>query len=373
MTVNVFKLEEFLGCHEFSAPYLLCCSDAQTWTLDEILGLAHEDEQHLWQNLKLSYTEVKGLPRLREAIARVHYPGLTADQILCFSGAEEGIFCTLFALLEPQDHVIVVTPCYQSLLEIPRMKGCPITPVALREENQWRLNVDDIKKAVTEKTKWVIMNFPHNPTGQILLPEDQQALIRFLDERGIFLFSDEVYRLLGPKETLWVDSAASFYPRAISLGVMSKSYGLAGLRIGWVACQNEQLLLKIEQMKHYTTICNSAPSEVISLIALRCHDHLVGRNNHIVEQNLSILDHFMIQHQDRLSWVRPQGGCTGFIRYKGEETVDDFCAKVLNKTGVLLLPGSVYDEPSQHFRIGFGRQNMPQALTKFGDFLDNLT
>ncbi len=358
--MNVFKLEEYLGKYEFSAPYLLCCSDAESWNLNELLTLADDNEQTLWNQLSLGYTEVKGSPVLRRTIIDQHYSGFNEDQVLCFAGAEEGIFCALYALLEPEDHVIVLTPCYQSLLELPKVRGCSVTPVSLKETKGWQIDLEEIKKAITPNTKWLVMNFPHNPTGQIITQEELKALVRLLDHHGIWLFSDEVYRLLGSAQ--WSDPAALAYHRALSLGVMSKAYGLAGLRVGWLACQDRDVLKKIEKTKHYTSICNSAPSEILSLIALRCQNILLERNNTIVKQNLTLLDQFFNTYKDLFSWVRPQGGCVGFVRYHGPGSVDEFCQSLLAKTGVLLLPGSVYDVGSPHFRIGFGRKNMAEAL-----------
>lgn len=369
MNLNTFKLEDYLCEYEFNAPYLLCCSDAESWSLEEILKMANVQEHNLWDKLRLGYTESKGLPVLRETIASTLYPGLTADNIRCFAGAEDAIFCTFFALCNPKDHVIVLTPCYQSLLEIPKLKGSSITTIDLKEENDWRIDLEAIKKAIEPNTKCLVMNFPHNPTGQIISQDELNALVALLDQHGIILFSDEVYRLLGPNETKWADPAASIYPKAISLGVMSKAYGMAGLRIGWIACQDKTLLEQIEKIKHYTSICNCGPAEIISLIALRNQTILINRNNNIVDNNLSLLDGFFKEQGTRFSWVRPQGGCVGFVKYHGAEPIDLFCKRLVDKSGILLLPASIYDVNSNHFRIGFGRKNMPEALERFKNFL----
>lgn len=360
--LTTFKLEEYLGQYEFSTPRLLCCSDAETFSLQELLTLANEDEQQLWNNLQLSYTQVAGMPQLREQIAKAMHPGLCSENILCFAGAEEGIFCTLFSLCEPQDHIIILTPAYQSLVEIPKMKGCSITEVPLKEESNWRIDLNLIKESIRNNTKFLVMNFPHNPTGQIIREDELLALVKLLDQYGILLFSDEVYRLLGPQETIWCPPASIVYNRAISLGVMSKSFGMAGLRIGWIACQDAKILKKIEQVKHYTSICNSAPSEIIALIALRNKEYLLARNNSIVEHNLKLLDQFFTNYADRFSWVRPEGGCTGLVRYLKEEPIEEFCKLAREQQGVLLLPASVYNLRTNHFRIGFGRKDMPEAL-----------
>ncbi len=369
MKLNVFQLEEYLAQYEFSAPYLLCCSDAESFSLQEILELANESERALWNNLRLGYTEAKGLPLLRRTIRDNLYPSMSDDCMLLFAGAEEGIFCALFALCEPDEHVIVIDPGYQSLAEIPSMKGAEVTTVPLRESNGWRIDVDEIRRAVRRNTKVLVINFPHNPTGQVISQDELDSVVALCREHDLWLFSDEVYRLLGAPKKPWARPAAEIYDKAISLGVMSKAFGLAGLRIGWVACQNRELLLSMERVKHYTSICCSGPAEVISLIALNNKEHLLRRNNEIVASNLKMLDQFFAEFADRFSWVRPEGGCVGLVRYSGPETVDDFVDDVRNKTGVLLLPAKVYGIATPHFRIGFGRKNMPDALARLKQLL----
>jgi len=369
MGINVFKLEEYLAKYEFSAPYLLCCSDAESFSMHEIIGYASDSEKELWNNLRLGYTEADGLPALRTEIASCLYPQLKTDNILCFAGAEDGIFCALHTLCEQGDHVIVLTPCYQSLIEIPKLNGAEITSVPLLAKNKWGIDLDEIKKAIKSNTKCIVINFPHNPTGQVITQAELKELVAICDAHGLWLFSDEVYRLLGNPKEGWAQPAAEIYPRALSLGVMSKAFGMPGLRIGWIACQDKQLLKKIEYMKHYTSICNSAPSEIISLIALRNKDKILSRNNLIVAENLKLLDVFIERYKDLFEWVRPQGGCIGFVRYKGQESIESFSKRLMKEKGVLLMPASVYDHESNCFRIGFGRKNMPEALGKLEEFL----
>ncbi len=364
-----FKLEEYLARYEFSAPYLMCSSDPQTMLMKDVLALASTQEMDMWDTLPLSYTTPEGHPLLRETIATQMYPGLDKDQILCFAGAEEGIFCTLFGIVEPSDHLIVITPCYQSLLELPKAKGCSITTIDLQESNNWELDLNAIKAAIKPNTKWLVMNFPHNPTGQVISPGDLAELVQILDTHGIWIFCDEVYRLMGASGTVWADPAACIYPKALSLGVMSKSFGMAGLRVGWIACQDKSMLKKLEYVKYYTSICNSAPSEIISLIALCKKDIILSRINMIVNHNLLCVDEFMKTHAEHFSWVRPKGGCVGLIRYKKSELVDDFCHQLVLTEGVLLMPASIFDMASNHFRIGFGRQNFPEVLDKLKVFL----
>lgn len=367
--ITPFKLEHHLEKYEFSLPYPMCCSDAESMPMQDVLLMADEADKARWQNLDLSYTTDKGCPDLRSVIAEVLYPGLKADNILCFSGAEEGIFCALSVLCAPKDHVIVLGPSYQSLAEIPRYVGAAVSEVLLREENHWRISLEDITGALKPNTKVIVMNFPHNPTGQVIRQQELDMLVNLCRERGLWLFSDEVYRLLGAPTEGWSNPAANCYEKALSLGVMSKSFGMPGLRIGWIACQDTEILDEIRSFKHYTSICNSAPSEVLSLIALKNKDKILARNNKIVAANLLLLDGFFNTYQNLFSWVRPEGGGVGFVRYHGTEGVDIFCHNLVEKHGILLLPGTVYTTPSDHFRVGFCHTRMALALEKLENSL----
>lgn len=369
MMLSVFRLEEYFSPWEFKAPYLLCCSDAESRSLEEILSLADDESKLLWSRLHLGYTEVKGLPILRNEIAKL-YQGLELENVVCFAGAEDGIFCSMQALVKEGDHVIVLTPCYQSLEDLPRHFGARVTAVRLKEENKWQIDINAIEDALTPSTRLIIINFPHNPTGAVLTDDRASALIDLARKRGIYIFSDEVFRLLGPSSTTWEPPIAVRYERGVSLGVMSKAFGLAGLRVGWIVTQDKDLLHQAEIAKHYTSICNSAPSEVLSLIALRSKDAVLGRNIEIVDKNLGLLDDFFDRHGDRFSWVRPQGGCVGFVRYKAHRPIDELAEALVHKQGVLLMPSRIYDFPGNYFRIGFGRKNMPEALVRFEAFLE---
>lgn len=369
MRLNTFKLEEYLGQYEFSAPYLLCCSDAESFSQREILQMAQKEHNNLWDNLRLGYTEATGLPELRSQIKTSIYKELKEENILTFAGAEEGIFIALNTLLTSKDHVVVLTPCYQSLKEIPKSIGCEITEIELKVHNHWRIDISEIQAAIKSNTKCLIINFPHNPTGQVLRPNELSELIAVLEKKGIWLFSDEVYRLLGNPRDGWASAAACKYDKAISLGVMSKAFGMAGLRVGWIACQNLRLLKQMLLNKYYTSICNSAPSEVLSLIALSNAEKILLRNNEIVKNNLSILDEFFAKYKSKFSWIRPEGGCVGYVKYFGNDSVEVMCEKLVKKEGVLLMPAELYDHRENYFRIGFGRKNMNEALLRFENFV----
>jgi aspartate/methionine/tyrosine aminotransferase len=371
MKVPDFKLEEFWKKYEFTSPYLLCCSDAETWTLQELLAIADEDSKSLWNTLTLGYTESPGHPVLRQEIARL-YDSVNADGILTFAGAEEGIYCTMRVLVEPKDHVIVIDPCYQSLAALPEAFGGEITAIQLKAEKGWALDLEDVKRAFRSNTKLLVLNYPHNPTGTLLNKKVLDGLIQLARSHGTYIFCDEVYRYMEVDETKRMPSIADVYEKGISLNVMTKSFGLAGLRIGWLATQEAHFLKEVGSYKLYTSICNSAPSEILAIMALRAKEHILKRNREIMLENLQILDAFMKRNHKYLSWTRPQSGTMAILKLLFPLSVEAFAEELVRAEGILIMPGSVFDLPGNFFRIGFGKRNMASILERLEAYLKRI-
>jgi len=369
-----FELEVYLSKWEVHAKDHMTASDIESMTLSELLAMSPENHQQALENLWLGYTESCGSKELLGEIAKT-YERIKPSEILCFAGAEEGIYTAMRVLLDKDDHAIILVPNYQASETIP-MDICEVTGVALRPEDGWQLDIDQVKKALRPNTKLISINFPHNPTGVILENGRFNELIRLCRERGIYIFSDEVFRLIERDTSLRLPQVADVYEKGLSLNVMSKAYGLPGLRIGWIATRDRALLQRMERYKHYLSICNSAPSEFLATVALQCRNRILERNRALVNHNAVLLDEFFQDFSDLFEWKRPDGGCIGFPRYKGTEGADQFCEELLEKTGVLLLPPKVYaskliQTPMDRFRIGFGRNHMEEGLEAFRDFVEN--
>lgn len=366
--IPAFKLEEFWKKYEFSAPHLLCPSDAETWLLKDIVAMADPETRLLWDNLSLGYTESPGLPALRKEIARL-YDSLEIDHILTTAGAEEGIYCAMHSLISPGDHVIVVSPTYQSLITLPESLGAEITFVDIRSKDKWKLDSDRIQSAWRPSTKLLLLVCPHNPTGTLIERDVYEKMISLARKTGAFIFCDEVYRFLEIDETERLPAIADAYEKGVSLNVMTKSFGLAGLRIGWLASKDREFLQKVNSYKMYTSICNSAPSEILALVALRSKDKILKRNREIVLRNVDLLDAFVKRHPASISWVRPQSGTIAFMELLLSIPIERFTEELVKKTGVLIIPAAIFDCPGNYFRIGFGRKNMPEVLNRFEQFL----
>lgn len=367
MRLPDFALERYFQIYEFSVSHLLCSSDCESMSTGDLLALspgASERFHDQW----LGYTEYWGDPGLREDIAGTYTTVDSTRDVLCFAGAEEGIFAFMNATLSADDHIIVQTPAYQSLFEIGRGIGCQVTLWQTRHEDGWELDLDFLRRTIQPNTRAIIINSPHNPTGWTIRPQVQAELIGIAREYDLILFSDEVYRGM-EHSTEPVPAMVDTYERGVSLGVLSKTEGLAGLRIGWIACRDRALLERISAYKDYLSMCNSAPSEFLARIALQNRDRIRARNAGIIRDNLAILDSFMAEHADSLAWVRPRGSSICFPRLLTGEPVDQWCDRLVKAHGVLLLPGTLYEPGYQHFRLGYGRRNMPDALDKLGEFL----
>jgi len=366
-----FRLERYFGQWEFSAKILLGSSDPESMRLPELLALADEDGRRRWDELWLGYTESEGLPELREAIA-AQFDACGPGDILVFSAPEEAIFHVAAATLEPGDEMVGITPAYQSSYEVPRSVGAQITLVPLRESHGWTLDMDELAATITARTKLIYVNFPHNPTGAIMSAADQRRLIDLADSCGAYLFSDEVYRGLEFDPAGRLPAAADLYPRAISLGGLSKVYALPGVRLGWIACRDMALNQRLLAAKDFTTICSAAPSEILALIAVRAADRLIARSRATITRNLTLADEFFARHPGTFRWVRPKAGSVGFPELLLDLPVDEFCSRLVTSTGVLLVPGSMFDTETNHFRIGLGRSSLPAGLAALNDFLADL-
>lgn len=364
------KIEHFFGQWEFAVDYVACASDVDGYRMRELLDLADPESLSLWEGLELGYTETVGHPLLREAIAD-QYTQIDADGItVCGGGAVEALFLITNALLGPGDHAVVIWPAFEALHRIAPALGTELTPVALHPDHDgWRLDLDAVRRAFRPTTRALFINFPHNPTGALPSHADFEALIALGTEAGVTVVSDEVYRYLELEPGATLPAACDLDEHAVSVGVMSKAYALAGLRVGWMATRNRALIDAARTLKDYTTVCASAPAEILSLIGLRARDHLIARSKRIILENLALVEPFFQQRPDIFAWEPPRAGMVAFPRLLLPTPVDEFVRDLAREESVLLLPGTVFDIDDNRFRIGLGRTSLPQALDRLDAFL----
>jgi aspartate/methionine/tyrosine aminotransferase len=373
MKIKPFHTERFFAKYEFRAPHMLSASECESLTVGELLELAGADWTRLGE-LRLGYPETQGAPALLERIAEI-YTHVDASQILGLGAPEEGIFITMHALLEPGDEVVVLSPCYDSLLNVVEYLGCQVVRWFLTEAGEprddgggWRLDLDALANLVTPQTKLLIVNFPHNPTGYLPSHEEWQAIVQTAARVGAWLFSDEMYRGLEYDPAARLGSGCDLYERAITLGGLSKTYGLPGLRTGWLALQDAALRDRVLGWKDYTTICASAPSEVLATVALEARDQLANRGRAIIRDNLALAHPFFARWCEVFRWNRPQAGSVALAGLR-QGSAEAFCDRLVAEQGVILLPSTGLGFGDGHVRFGFGRLNFPEALEQLELYL----
>jgi aspartate/methionine/tyrosine aminotransferase len=368
MKIAPFRIEDYFGKYEFTAKYLLSSSDAESRTIADLLSLEPGAQEKLLQHW-CGYTESPGAPWLRGTIAG-SYHGMQAANVLVTAAAEEAIFVFYESLVEPGDHVIVETPCYESAWTLPVSAGADVSAWKRKAENGWAHDLGALEAQIRPNTKVIYINTPHNPTG-LLMPRDVlQGVLDLAGRKGIYVFCDEVYRGLEHDPATRLPAGCELYERAVGLGSMSKVYGLPGLRLGWLVSRDAAILKKCLDLKMYTTICSPAPSEFLTDLAVRHRETILERNRQIVLRNLQQLSAFLQRRSRVFTWTKPNASPIGFVQWHLDGDVYAFCEKVVAESGVLLLPGSIYDEP-RHIRFGFGRKNMPEALAQLDGWLDS--
>lgn len=368
MKIEEFKLERFFAAHEFKVQHQMSASDCESMSVGELCETAGADTMDKLRDLRLGYTEATGDPSLRTAVSRL-YKEISPDNVL-IAVPEEAIFLTLQGCLGPGDHVIIMSPAYQSLRAVPEAMGCRVTswPAELKEGG-WRFDFDFLRDSITPDTKMLIINIPHNPTGVCFTHKEKCTIVDLLRPAGITLFADEMYWKLEYAEEVSSESFCDLYENAVGLSGLSKSYGLPGLRIGWLASRNSSLLQSAAVLKDYTTICSSAPSELLAAAAVENGEVLIARSRKIVQENLEAVRRLCKEHAI-LEYLPGQGGSIIFPRFLDGRSADTFSKQLLEKRSLLMLPGGMFDMPDSFFRVGLGRKGLPAALKIFEEEIE---
>ncbi|MCD2260919.1 aminotransferase class I/II-fold pyridoxal phosphate-dependent enzyme [Psychroserpens luteolus] len=368
MNIKDFAVERYFARYEFTAQYMLSSSDCDGYPMNYVLDLASDSEKTSWDTLKLGYTETLGSPTLRKAIKQ-HYKTIDLDDIVVSSPGEAN-FILMNILLNKGDHAICMSPMYQSLYQIAKELECSVSfwkPT--EEQNKWHYNPADLKKLIQANTKLIIINFPHNPTGFSPEMNDYLEIIDIARHYGIPIFSDEMYRFLTHNEHSGLPPMCDLYENGISLWGTAKTFGLAGLRLGWLTSKNKEFLKKVESFKDYLSICNSATSEILATIALNNMDKFVQPNLQKIQSNIVLFSEFHKRNNHLFDFHKPKSGSTAFIKFKSNETSFQFAEKLVKETGIMLLPSETFEYGTSHARVGFGRANMPEMLDVFQKYI----
>ena len=367
MQIPEFKLDQWLNDYHFSAQppeFDLASSTGPHWTLAEVLGLVSGEEREQLLETELVYSAATGSEKLRQAIAEMQ--GVKASQVQITTGASEALLILFVLAAQPGANVVLPFPLFPSTSVVAELLGLETRFYRLRRENDFNLDLDEAKKLCDEKTRLLLVNTPHNPTGATLSNEELRELHDFACERGIKFVSDEVYHpIYHGRET---DSAAVL-PQATVLGGFSKALSLSGLRIGWMIERDVSELRQYTQGRGYFTISNAPLAEKFALIALAHRDEILNRTRAVVAANLKLVEEFFTRHTEELGWIRPRGGMTVFPWLRDASDAREFCRAAADR-GVLLAPGDCFDMP-EHFRLGFGvsTSGFAEALDRIAEVL----
>ena len=365
MKIAPFLTEHFFAQYEFNTPWQLCNSDCETVSVAELLKMADVPLQ-AFGDLRLGYTESQGNKNLRQMIAE-SYTQVNAEDVVMLATPVEGIYLMARAALNPGDEVIVMTPAYDALINtFEHVVGASnvIKWGIVPGETQWFLDLNRLKQLITPRTKMLVVNFPHNPTGFLPSRDQLEAIAEIVDRNKLILFCDEMYFGLVHSGTAPIPSASEITRRAVVLSGLSKTYGLPGLRTGWLVIQDEELRENIINWKFYTSICPPAPSEFLAMAAWKVRDQLRQKNIAIIEQNLHLADAFFQNWSDLFNWRRPMAGSVALVGVN-IPSVTAFAQQLAEEAGVLILPAVSLGSDDHHMRMGFGRSNFGESLERF--------
>ena len=364
MQLKPFLLDDWLDQYEHNIEFNLAASTGPAWTVNDILALANDETRRRFLNHNLVYSRVTGADSLREAIAEMQ--GVPIDAVQVVTGAAEALLVVMWLAAEPGANVILPLPGFATFSAIPESLGLETRFYHVNRENGFCIDPEEIQMLADSKTKLILINSPHHPTGATIGDSEMEALHDFTSQRGIQLVCDEVYHPIYHGRQL---QSATRLPRATVIGDLSKALSLPGVRTGWIIENDAQRRKQYWTARAYFTITNSTTGEILSEIAIRKRDVVLGRTQETTSRNLAVLDRFMADHRDVLGWIPPQGGMTAFPWLVSGENARPFCQAAAER-GILLAPGDCFDTPS-HFRLGFGAagDNFPKALERFGEFV----
>jgi len=364
MQLKRFLLDDWLDQREHDIEFNLAASTGPTWTVNQILALADDQTRHRFLNHDLVYSRVAGVDSLREAVAEMQHVPVEAVQMV--TGAAEALLVVMWLATEPGANVILPLPGFATFSAIPESLGLETRFYGVRRENGFRIDADQIKRLADSKTKLILINSPHHPTGATIDDAEIEALHDFAAQRGIQLVSDEVYHPIYHGEPM---KSAARLPHATVIGDLSKAFSLPGVRIGWIIERDTRRRQQYWRARAYFTITNTTTGEILAEIAIRKREVVLGRTQEVSTRNLKTLELFLADHRDVLGWIRPPGGMTAFPWLLSGENARPFCQAAAER-GILLAPGDCFDAPA-HFRLGFAAvgDNFSRALDRFGAFL----
>jgi aspartate/methionine/tyrosine aminotransferase len=369
--------------------YSLSNSCGQSLTLEQLCELAGAEFTQRFKELPLSYASLRGSSELRQAIINFHHQlnpmravdsyattnsvesatHLTEENVLTFCGAQEALAAVYQSLLSAGDEIVVFTPCYPSLVTMAERLGVTVNAITLSSNNGWQLNFEELKQKVNEKTRLIVINSPHNPSGNVVDTDLADKILELAQKYQCYLLADDVSQASNYHNLPLAHHYLS-YSKAIVVSVLSKSFGLAGVRIGWATSHDEALMEQLLAVKCYGSICCSATDELLAIAALNHHQELIERNNKIIVDNISHFQNFIDKNSTILSWLPPKAGLLAVVHSHLNTPIMQWSKTLAKEEGVLLLPTELFGLKAEAFRLGLGQKDFPKALAGLQRFIN---
>lgn len=370
MYIKPFAVEEWMNKYESGARYNIAETCVNSVSLKELFDLTGEDLNEFWQKFsakRLTYGYIEGEPEFKKGICGL-YRTLTPEHIVPTHGAAGANHHIFYSLISPGDRVISIMPTYQQLYSIPESYGADVKIVKLKKENNYLPDLDEIRRLAVPGTKMICINNPNNPTGALMDTEYLKAIVEIAKSVDAYVLSDEVYRHL-TQEDCSSESVADLYEKGISVSSMSKVFSLAGLRLGWIATKDADVIRSVLSHRDYDLISCGMFDEEAAAVALRHKDVILERNRGIVRENLKILDRW-VREEKHVDYVKPKAGTTALIYYDLDISSYRFSEGLFHETGALVTPGDCFEEPHS-FRIGYacGKKELEEGLRAVSRYL----
>lgn len=370
MKIKPFAVEEWMNAWEVGAKYNIAETCVDSISMDGLFALTGEDKDAFLTQLcarRLSYGDIEGLPVFRKGVCKL-YTSLGMEHIVPTHGASGANHHVFYSLISPGDRIVSIMPTYQQLYSIPESYGADVRILQLRREDRYLPDIDALRRLVTPATKLICLNNPNNPTGALMPESVLREIIDMARSVDAWILCDEVYRHLS-QEDMWCPSIADLYEKGISVSSMSKVFSMAGLRLGWIATHDRDVIKSCLSHRDYNLVSCGVVDEMLAAVALKHSDVMLKRSRKIVRENLQILDRW-VNSEPHVSYVKPQAGTTALVYYDLDMPSYAFCEEMYQKTGAFVTPGDCFEQP-RSMRIGYayGKEDLIQGLQAVSEYI----
>ena len=374
MDIKTFKVERWMDEYETKCKYNLAETCIDSLTVREVIEMAGLDVEEYMMELadtRLTYSHIGGSPELLNGIASLYSDVIKPEHIIPMHGASGANYHILMTLINPSDNMISVMPTYQQHYSIPESIGAEVRILNLNLENHFLPDIDKLKELVDENTRVITMNSPNNPSGSLIPKDVMEQVIEVAKSVDAYVLCDEVYRGIS-EDGSYMYSVADLYEKGISVGSMSKSWSMAGVRLGWIVTRDMNLIHRCHERRDYDTISCAVIDDKLAALALANKDKIIERNREILNTNRKILDDW-VNATPEVYYQKPVAGTTALVYYKKNMPSRELCDRLIKETGVLFTPGECFEmEGAVRIGYAFDSKVLQKGLDLFADFLKTI-